>query len=190
MNRFHRRYCRSDAWARRLDTELLPWALEGVDVGGTVLEVGPGPGLTSARLSRRAGRYVAVEIDAALARIAAAAAPEGAPLHLVQGDATHLPLPDASIDLAVCFTMLHHVPSAAMQDALLAEVARVLRPGGVLAGSDSRSSLRFRLIHVGDTMNLVDPRSLPDRLTRAGLVPTRVDAARRAFRFSAHRPAA
>ncbi len=185
MNAFHRRYCRSDAWARHLDNDLLPWVLEGVEVGGTVLEVGPGPGLTTARLSPRAGRYVAVEIDAALARIAAAAAPG----HVVRGDGTRLPLRDGSVDLAVCFTMLHHVPTAGLQDDLLAEMGRVLRPGGVLAGSDSRTSLRFRVIHIGDTMTLVDPATLGSRLEKAGMVVTRVDTGRRAVRFLARKAA-
>jgi ubiquinone/menaquinone biosynthesis C-methylase UbiE len=52
-------------------------------------------------------------------------------------DATAMSLPDESFDGAVCFTMLHHVPSVAKQDRLLREVARVLRPGGLFAGTDS-----------------------------------------------------
>jgi ubiquinone/menaquinone biosynthesis C-methylase UbiE len=52
-------------------------------------------------------------------------------------------LPDAAFDGVVCFTMLHHVPSALLQYRLLAEVARVLRPGGVFAGTGSRSSRKI-----------------------------------------------
>jgi hypothetical protein len=45
----------------------------------------------------------------------------------------------------------------------------VLRPGGVFAGSDSRGTgLYFRLIHLGDTMTLVDPDTLDARLEAAG----------------------
>jgi ubiquinone/menaquinone biosynthesis C-methylase UbiE len=58
--------------------------------------------------------------------------------------------------------MLHHLPSVALQDHLLAEVARVLRPGGIFAG-----------VHLFDTMGVVDPGSFPKRLQAAGFVDVR-----------------
>ena len=64
---------------------------------------------------------------------------------------------DASFDTAVCFTMLHHVPSRELQDRLLAEGYRVLKPGGWFYGSDSTTSFRFRLFHVFDTCVPVEP---------------------------------
>jgi SAM-dependent methyltransferase len=64
--------------------------------------------------------------------------------------------------------MLHHVPTAAEQDQLFAEVARVLRPGGVLVGVDSLDSAEFRDLHVDDICNPIDPATLPDRLAGAG----------------------
>jgi len=51
--------------------------------------------------------------------------------------------------------MLHHLPSEALQNRLLAEVARVLRHGGVYAGTDSLYSGSFRLLHLLDTMVVV-----------------------------------
>src|SRR5437016_2321541 len=45
MNWFHRRVCRSARWRRRIK-QVLPWALQGVELGDEVLEVGPGPGVT------------------------------------------------------------------------------------------------------------------------------------------------
>jgi hypothetical protein len=45
----------------------------------------------------------------------------------------------------------------------------------VFAGSDSQLSLRFRLLHLGDTMVVVDPATLPDRLARAGFQDVRVE---------------
>jgi SAM-dependent methyltransferase len=84
--------------------------------------------------------------------------------------------------------MLHHVPSAALQDRLLAEVARVLRPGGILAGADSRYSLPFRL-HLFDTMVVVDPETFSDRLKAAGFEDVHLDLNPRAFRFRARRAA-
>jgi len=66
---------------------------------------------------------------------------------------------DAAFDGAVSFTMLHHVSSEAMQNRLLAEVARVLRPGGVFAGTDSLYSRSFRLLHLFKTAALACSRS-------------------------------
>jgi len=86
----------------------------------------------------------------------------------------------------VCFTMLHHLPSAAAQDRLYAEAGRVLRPNGRLAGSDSRWGPLFALAHIGDTCTLVDPEALPARLEVAGFDHVEIDTRRDAFRFQAH----
>jgi SAM-dependent methyltransferase len=104
------------------------------------------------------------------------------------GDATAMPFPDASFDAAVCLTMLHHVPSAALRDQLLREAARVLRPGGVLAGTDSLYSFSFRLLHLLDTMVVVDPESFPARLEAAGFREIAIDVRKPyAFRFRARK---
>src|ERR1017187_788220 len=104
-------------------------------------------------------------------------------------DATRMSLPEASFDGAVCLTMLHHVPSAAMQDRLLAEVARVLRPGAVFAGTDSLYSFSFRLLHLFDTMVPVDPGGFAKRLQAAGFDDIHVDVMKPyAFRFRARKP--
>jgi ubiquinone/menaquinone biosynthesis C-methylase UbiE len=71
--------------------------------------------------------------------------------------------------------MLHHVSSVAKQDRLLREVARVLRPGGVFAGTDSLYSRSFRLLHLFDTMVVVDPVTFPARLRAAGFSEVHVD---------------
>ena len=67
MNWFHRQVCRSSRWRRRLEANLLPWALQGVDLGDDVLEVGPGPGVTTDLLRGRTRRLTALELDAAAA---------------------------------------------------------------------------------------------------------------------------
>jgi SAM-dependent methyltransferase len=94
---------------------------------------------------------------------------------------------DESFSGAVSFTMLHHVPSPALQDGLLREVHRVLRPGGMFAGTDSRWSRTFELLHFRDTMVIVDPDTFASRLEAAGFEDVKVDAAERAFRFRARR---
>ena len=101
----------------------------------------------------------------------------------MEGDATAMPFADASFDAAVCFTMLHHVPSAESQDRLFAEVRRVLRPGGSFAGTDSTGrGVGFALLHVGDTKVLIDPSAMPARLAAAGF---EVAADRDSYRFRA-----
>lgn len=186
MNAIHRWYCRTDHWKRTVTGALLPWVLRDVELGDDVLEVGPGPGLTTDVLRRHTARLTAVEIDDDLAA-ALAARMQGTNVTVVHGDATRLPFPDASFSGAVCCTMLHHVPSAALQDRLLAEVARVLRPGGVFAGSDSRTSLVFRLFHLRDTLVAVPPGTFAARLAAHGFRDVVVTAHERTFRFRARR---
>lgn len=182
MNLIHRLYCRSGHWRRQV-SRLLPWAMQDVPLDGAeVLELGSGPGLTTDWLWPRTGALTAIEYDAADASALARRLPQ---VRVRHGDATELPFADASFDVVVCFTMLHHVPSAALQDRVLQEAARVLRAGGTFAGTDSRWGPLFALAHLGDTLQLVDPRELPGRLGAAGLATVRVDWRRSAFRFDA-----
>ncbi|MGI5125413.1 class I SAM-dependent methyltransferase [Pseudonocardia sp. CA-107938] len=185
MNLVHRRLCSSVTWADRVERELLPWALRGVDLGDDVLEIGPGFGATTRVLARATPALTALEVDPASA--SGLRAEFGDTVDVVEGDGGAMPFPDGRFSAVVCFTMLHHVPSPAQQDALLREAARVLRPGGVLAGSDSRVSLLFRLLHIADTMVVVDPATLPERLTAAGFTDPEVDLSRHSLRFRAHR---
>ena len=166
----------------------MPWVLEGVDLGGNVLEVGPGYGVTTDLLLGMVAHLTCVEVDGGLVERLRCRVP-GRNVTILHEDATAMSLPDAAFDGAVCFTMLHHVPSPALQDRLLAEVARVLRPGGVFAGADSRYSRTFRLLHLFDTMVVVDPETFPERLTAAGFEDVQVDSNPHAFRFRARRGA-
>jgi len=170
-----------------VETRILPWVLDGVDLGAEVLEIGPGPGVTTDLLRQRATNLTCVEIDDALAG-ALARRMEGGNVKVVRGDATAMTFPGASFDTAVCFTMLHHVSSATLQDRLLGEVWRVLRPGGVFAGVDSRYSRGFALLHLFDTMVVVDPETFPQRLEAAGFTDIEVELNEYAFRFRAGRP--
>jgi len=187
MNRFHRWFCRTSFWKKALANEIILWALKDVELGDDVLEVGPGPGMTTDILRERLPRLTSIEIDL---RLAAALKQrlQGTNATVVEGDATAMPFADGSFSGAVSFTMLHHVPSPALQDRLLAEVYRVLKPGGVFAGSDSRWSLGFHLIHLWDTMVLVEPESFAARLEAVGFRDVSVKIAKRAFRFCARHP--
>jgi ubiquinone/menaquinone biosynthesis C-methylase UbiE len=165
MNLVHRRLCSSAKWASAV-AERMPSDLRDIDLGDDVLEIGPGFGATTRVLAGMVPRLTAVEIDEASVR--GLRAEFGDRVEIVHGDGAALPFPDGRFSAVVCFTMLHHVPSPAQQDALFAEACRVLRPGGVFRGVDSQPSLRFRLLHIGDTMVVVDPATLPDRLRGAG----------------------
>jgi SAM-dependent methyltransferase len=185
MNRLHRWYCGSGTWVRRVETQLLPWALRDAELGSAVLELGPGRGVTTRLLADRVADLTAVEVDAALA--SRLSRELGSRVRVLRADASALPLPDQAYTGVVCFTMLHHVPSAHLQDRLFAEAYRVLRSGGAFVGSDSLPSLRFRLYHVFDTMVPVDPATLGERLSAAGFTDVRVSTASGAVRFRAHK---
>jgi SAM-dependent methyltransferase len=188
MNLLHRWICSSSHWKEAVEKQIFPWTLHGVDLGADVLEVGPGYGAVTALLQSRVARLTCVEVDPKLA--AALRKRTTAPnVKILCEDATRMTLPDASFDAAVSFTMLHHVPSVALQDRLLAEVARVLRPGGIFAGTDNLDSRAFRVIHAFDTLVPVDPEGLPERLRAAGFDRVEVKVNPRAFRFRARRTA-
>lgn len=87
---------------------------------------------------------------------------------MLQGDATALEQESGRFTGAVCFMMLHHVPTVELQDRVLAEIRRVLRPGGVLVASDALASPDLADNHEGDTYNPIDPGTLPARLVAAG----------------------
>jgi SAM-dependent methyltransferase len=98
-----------------------------------------------------------------------------------------MPFADGSFSGVVAFTMLHHVPTEALQDRLLAEARRVLRLGGVFAGFDGVGSFLFRLVHLGDTYTPVNPDGFERRLEAAGFADVAVERGRARFRFRATR---
>jgi SAM-dependent methyltransferase len=184
MNWFHQQVCGSGRWRRRLERELLPWALQGVQLGDDVLEIGPGPGATTELLRCRTLRLTALEVEATAAA-ALRKRLEGSGVRVIHGDGAAMPFADCSFSGVVSLTMLHHVPTAALQDRLLAEARRVLRPGGVFAGFDGVGSFLFRLIHIGDTYTPVNPGRLGRRLEAAGFTEVTVERTRVRFRFRA-----
>lgn len=167
VNENHANLLGTPEWAAYLHEEVLPAVTSGVDLGDDLLEIGPGPGAATEWLRHRVSRVVALDLDdSAVSALAARFA--GTNISAVTGDATALDYPDGSFDSVGMFTMLHHVPTRALQDAMLAEALRVLRPGGTLVGSDSLASVDLHHFHEGDTYNPVEPAALLTRLQTLG----------------------
>lgn len=111
----------------------------GIGPGTRVIDVGCGAGRHSYEAYRRGADVIAfdqnaeelAEVDTMLqAMNAAGEAPAAAKAQVVVGDALALPYPDASFDCVIASEILEHIPG---DDAVIAELARVLRPGGTLA---------------------------------------------------------
>jgi SAM-dependent methyltransferase len=186
VNAEHLRLCASAEWARLVADELLPWVLGDDELGDDVLEIGAGPGLVTDLLVERAPRVTAVELDPELAA-ALRARMAARPVEVLTADATALPLPSARFSAVACFTMLHHIPDPDGQDRALAEIARVLRPGGLLVGTDGKDTPARRALHVGDVFTPIDPATLAARLTAAGFAEADVESTGDRFRFRARR---
>ncbi|ARF79268.1 class I SAM-dependent methyltransferase [Kitasatospora aureofaciens] len=108
----------------------------GLPTGGTVLELGAGPGAVTRRLRAALPAdtaLIAADIDGELLAHAA-----GPGVTLLVADGAELPLPDASVDFVLLRYVLQHVPDPV---AVLAEVRRVLRPGGRVAVTEVDSAL-------------------------------------------------
>jgi SAM-dependent methyltransferase len=191
MSRAESWLCRSAPW-RSFAERVLPWASQGAAFGGDVLEIGAGSGAMAAAALDRwpSAHLVATDLDPAM--VAAARerlAPYGARADARVADATALAFGDASFDGVLSFLMLHHT---VRWEAVLAEAARVLRPGGRLVGYDLLDTRTARAIHVLDRSpyRLLTGRELKTALERSGLteVTLRRGLGGQVVRFAARRP--
>lgn len=159
MNDNHTSLCSSPEWAEWLTNDVLAPVTERLDLGDELLELGPGYGAATRWLRRRVKHLTALELDPAMAEHLTDEF-EDTNVTVEVGDSTQAPFPEASFDAVATFTMLHHLPTAAAQFATLGEAYRLLRPGGVLVGSDSLASQELHEFHEGDTYNPIDPARL------------------------------
>jgi SAM-dependent methyltransferase len=155
---------------RRLEVATLLGYLDLSD-GQRVLDVGSGKGALCGTLSRQGRSVVGVDPSPSAIRIAKRYAAPGTPF--VLGDGEHLAFAGGQFDRAVSVCVLEHTRDDA---AVLREVARVLRPGGIFALSvDSLSSPHvtesFRDHHVREYRcnQLYDATTIRERLRQAGL---------------------
>jgi ubiquinone/menaquinone biosynthesis C-methylase UbiE len=187
VNQNHSSLCSSPEWAAHLQADVLPYLAAHAPLGDSMLELGPGPGAATDWLRQRVRRLVALESDAGAMLSLKARYPDSN-VTVVLGDAAELTFPDDSFDSVGSFTMLHHVPTVGLQLRILAEVRRVLVPGGALLGSDSLASDDLHRFHAGDTYNPIEPASLLVRLQTLGFerVTLVVDET---LKFIAYKPA-
>jgi ubiquinone/menaquinone biosynthesis C-methylase UbiE len=136
MSRAQQVLCRSAPWRAVAGGIVLPWALQGYEPTGEVLEIGAGSGAMAAEVLRRcpdvrltATDYDPVMVEAAAERVA----PFGDRARAQQADATALPFGEASFDAVLSWVMLHHTVE---WERAVAECVRVLRPGGHLVAYD------------------------------------------------------
>lgn len=116
--------------------------------GDTVLELGPGPGYftaEAARLVLPSGRVIALDVQREMLemlqeRLDGAGADAA---HAVLGDATRLPLREGSVDVAFLVAVLGEIPD---RPAALAELRRVLKPGGLLAISETLTDPDYQFV--------------------------------------------
>jgi ubiquinone/menaquinone biosynthesis C-methylase UbiE len=166
MNSFENWFCATGLWRCITERRWLPWALEGVDLGERVLEVGAGPGAATAELARRARSVISLECsyDFCLRlhrRVGAAA-------RVVQGDASFLPFESRTFTSAIAVLVLHHLRSSDAQDRAFAEIFRVLEAGGVFVALEIQDGWLTRLVHFRSTFVPVSGDGLNSRLMAAG----------------------
>jgi ubiquinone/menaquinone biosynthesis C-methylase UbiE len=147
MSHRHAAVCRSGPWRAVTRRVVLPWALQGFEPHGDVLEVGAGSGAMAAELLARypQPRLTVTDFDPAMVDAAGSRlARFGARVTLRQADATALPFPDDSFDAVLSWIMLHHTVE---WEQAVAECVRVLRPGGHLVGYDLLKTPPLRMLH-------------------------------------------
>jgi ubiquinone/menaquinone biosynthesis C-methylase UbiE len=116
-------------WSRLVAPLFVDFA--GLDGAASILDVGSGTGALAATIAVRDQHHTVVGIDPSAAYVAyAVAATSNSRVRFAVGDARRLQFEDASFDAAVSLLVLNFIPEP---DLALAELRRVVRPGGIIA---------------------------------------------------------
>ncbi|MEV1285986.1 methyltransferase domain-containing protein [Micromonospora sp. NPDC049679] len=158
-------------WLAEARARLVPPARRPDSV---LLDIGCGAGLLAPHIRAKGYRHVGVD----LVRSALDQAAEHGVTAIV-GDAAALPVADGAVDVVAAGELLEHVPDLT---ATVAEVCRVLRPGGLLVLDTLNATLLSRVLAVGlgermpgvprgihDPALFVDPRRLAAECVRHGV---------------------
>lgn len=129
----------------------------------TVLDVACGTGIVTMRLAEQGRRVIGIDRAEGMLALARTRLPEA----VACGDATNLPLADASTDAVVMIWLLHLLDAAQVETAI-AEATRVLRPSGRLITTVDKNDATYNT--ESDTANLLGP-------TRSRFTPRQRDAA-------------
>jgi SAM-dependent methyltransferase len=147
---FERHASRWDALRRDLFGErfMVPTLAAVLDEGAVVADLGCGTGEMLIQLAPVVHRIIGVDREQAMLAMARQRSAGMSNVDIREGSLEQLPIEDASIDLALCMLVLHHVDSPA---AVFQEVKRVLRPTGLLLVLDmmahEREELRMNMGH-------------------------------------------
>jgi len=118
--------------------------------GQMALDLGCGSGTQTLCLMDAGFQVVSMDLSFEATKVAKTTlSSSGAPLRIVNGDAEHLPFPEASVDACVCSLFLHHFRDL---DGVAKELKRIIRPGGVVVATDANAHnpfvfLFFNVIH-------------------------------------------
>jgi ubiquinone/menaquinone biosynthesis C-methylase UbiE len=189
MSRSERAFCCGAVW--RSSSAAIARELRAQRLGRDVLEIGAGSGSVAQRLLSRNPElaWVAMDIDPHMTRAAATRLHGFRNASAKTADATAMPFPDESFDSVVSCLMLHHIVD---WERAVAEVARVLRPGGAFVGYDLVRTPLASVFHRldGSPHRLIVPGDFRDECTRNGLtISLRSGLLGHVMRFVAHKNA-
>lgn len=168
-------YDNAQAFARKLVSAWqLPIEWLNIPSGGIALDVGSGPGNVTASLARAAGPDgLALGVDISEPMLARAVAAEAGPnVGFLRADAQQLPLRDETVDAVTSLAVLQLVPNPS---ATLAEIVRVLRPGGrvaIMVPTAGRGGELLRWLPIGGVHFFAEDE-LGDTFEDLGLVGVR-----------------